>query len=102
LEIFDPLSPFLRAPFVRPPPDGPLLDYEASKTWPKGSRPGAEASTHEKNALVERALTNFAPVVPDPIQVDMVELAVVPNRRTLWTKTEGEAAETVCCNPIEI
>ncbi|KIJ54168.1 hypothetical protein M422DRAFT_64306 [Sphaerobolus stellatus SS14] len=90
LEAFDALSPFLRASFARPPPGTPLHDYEASKAWPNRAPARAEAGTPEEKALVERALANFALVVLDPIQVDMVELAVVPNRRTLWTKTERE------------
>ena len=83
----------MRATWCRPAP-GSLLQEEA-KNWPKLVE---DPSAYEhfpddkyKNLLQnwKKALTNFALIVIDPIEVDVVDLGVIPNRRWRFFKTPG-------------
>ncbi|GJJ13407.1 hypothetical protein Clacol_007661 [Clathrus columnatus] len=88
LDAYDSLSPYLRASFVRPVPGTPMKSYDEANSWPQTLSTRDEAKGEdEKNVAV--ALENFAIVVLDPTKVDLVELAVHPNRRTEWTLTTG-------------
>jgi pyridoxamine 5'-phosphate oxidase len=57
-------------------------------------RPG-EAVGEEQQRLVKLALDNFVLVVLDPIEIDLVELAPIPNRRTMWVKKGTEWEEQI-------
>jgi len=50
----------------------------------------ADARDEATRKLIDAALENFALVVLEPLHVDLVELAVIPNRRTVWKKKESE------------
>ncbi|KAF8516295.1 pyridoxamine 5'-phosphate oxidase-domain-containing protein [Hysterangium stoloniferum] len=91
LTAFDGLSKYLRASFVRPVPGSPMKSYDEAKEWPQTAPKRDEATGDEKH-VVEEALGNFALVVLDPTEVDLVDLVVLPNRRTVWTK-KGDAWE---------
>ncbi|KAI0030981.1 hypothetical protein K488DRAFT_87279 [Vararia minispora EC-137] len=90
--LFDAVSEHMRASWCRPPPGSVLPGgYEEMDKWPtQVKRPSDESATDEERALTAEALRNYALVVVEPLQVDWVEMGVVPNRRTLFTRV-GEA-----------
>ncbi|KAF9055180.1 hypothetical protein BDZ89DRAFT_1124959 [Hymenopellis radicata] len=92
-EVFRGMSPVMKASWVRPVPGTPLVggEEEANK-WPvKLKEPDQNGifDSEESKRLWELALSNFALVVVDPIDVDYVELAPIPNRRARFWKDES-------------
>lgn len=89
-ESFDSMSGHMKASWCRPVP-GSKLDggYEEAKKWPVKLPKLGEAENEEDKRNLEKALGNFALLVIDPVEVDFVELGVVPNQRTNFTR-EGE------------
>ncbi|EPQ53402.1 hypothetical protein GLOTRDRAFT_116906 [Gloeophyllum trabeum ATCC 11539] len=69
-EMYESMSGHMKASWLRPPP-GSVLEggYEESKKWV------------EKRALWEKAFSNFALMVVEPVRVDYLEMGIVPNRR---------------------
>jgi pyridoxamine 5'-phosphate oxidase len=89
---FTAMSPGMRATWLRPAP-GSVLEggQKEAESWHKSlDEPDpAKEGYEEAKRLWDTALSHFTLVVIDPLEVDMVELGVVPNRRTLFKKKEG-------------
>lgn len=81
----------MKASWCRPGIPGTQLEggYEEAKKWPQSLPKLGEAETEQDKRNLEIALSNFALVVIDPFAVDYVDLGIVPNQRTKFTK-EGE------------
>ena len=97
VRVFDSLSDHMRASWCRPTP-GSLLKggYEEAKKWPKSVPATTGATNEEEKKLVEEALGNFALVLIEPTFVDWVEMGVLPNQRTFFTRgDDGSWAETI-------
>jgi len=94
VETFEGMSGHMRASWVRPVPGTPLPGgYAAAKAWPESLPKLAEVEQgkggEETKKLVKDALKNFALVVINPLEVDYVELGVVPNQRTHFWRERG-------------
>lgn len=91
-KMFREMSGHMRASWCRPVPGSPLVGgEEEAKRWPVKLEEPGEDSDEEAKKNWETALGNFALLIVDPTDVDMVELGVVPNRRTrFWRTTRGE------------
>jgi hypothetical protein len=96
LQTFKSMSSHMKASWCRPIPGSPLKGgQEEAKKWPETLEDPSEHKDlpEEKyNELLQnwnQALANFALVVIDPVEVDLVELGVVPNRRTRFFKPPG-------------
>ena len=95
LQVFRSLSGKMRATWCRPVP-GTRLEggQEEAKRWPVSIEEPQEGATEEEKSNWEMALHNFALVVIDPAEVDFVELGVIPNQRTKFTRSkEGSWGE---------
>ncbi|KAF8167325.1 pyridoxamine 5'-phosphate oxidase-domain-containing protein [Crassisporium funariophilum] len=101
IQIFKSLSAHMKASWCRPVPGSRLEGgQEEAKRWPerveepdeKADMPKEKYDEAKRNW--ETALGNFAVVVVDPVEVDFVELGVLPNLRTRFFK-EKKDAETV-------
>ncbi|GAA5976157.1 hypothetical protein JCM10908_005401 [Rhodotorula pacifica] len=88
---FRKLSPELRASFYRPVPGTKLADTDVKmEDLPEKLPEGVEeAEGEEQKKQVEQALKNFALIVIDAEEVDLVDLGSMPNTRTLWTCRDG-------------
>ncbi|KAJ7146348.1 pyridoxamine 5'-phosphate oxidase-domain-containing protein [Mycena epipterygia] len=90
VEVFKSMSPYMKASWCRPVPGSRLEggEDEANK-WPteiEEPKPGDA----EAKRLWEMSLANFALVIVEPQDVDYVELAPLPNRRTrFWRTSRG-------------
>ncbi|KAI5453703.1 hypothetical protein NCC49_005522 [Naganishia albida] len=83
------ISGHLRATFARPTPGTPLNRVERKPDeWTETIKPTGE--TDEQKKEIARAKANFTLVALAPETVEMLELKVVPNRRTVWTRRQGE------------
>lgn len=86
------MSAHMKASWCRPVPGSPLLggDEEAKK-WPERVEEPKDGDGNEENRKNwETALANFALVVIEPLEVDYVELGVMPNRRAkFWKNGDG-------------
>ncbi|KAH9885393.1 hypothetical protein C8Q73DRAFT_749191 [Cubamyces lactineus] len=88
LEVFNKMSPGMRASWCVPRAPGSKLDsYEEQKKWPREVPLEPQNEEDEKN--LEMAKSNFALMLIEPVAVDWVELGIQPNRRTVFTR-EGE------------
>ncbi|GAA5863783.1 hypothetical protein JCM3774_001157 [Rhodotorula dairenensis] len=88
---FRKMSPELRASFYRPVPGTKTADTEVTmeelpQTLPEGIE---EAEGEEQKKQVEQALKNFALIVIDANEVDLVDLGSTPDSRSLWVRQEG-------------
>lgn len=89
-EVFNSMSSHMRASWCRPPPGSVISSYEEAKRWPSTVPKLGEATTKEDEENQTVAFKNFALVLVDPIEVDWVQLSVVPNQRTRFrTPAEG-------------
>lgn len=102
VEVFDTMSGHMKASWVRPVPGTPLPGgYAAAKEWPESLPKLSEVEEgdggEESKRLLKDALKNFALVVIDPMEVDYVELGVMPNQRTNFRldKSNGEWVEEI-------
>jgi pyridoxamine 5'-phosphate oxidase len=88
--MFDTMSAHMRASWCAPVP-GSVIEggYEASYGWRKTLPKLGEAVGEEEERDLGVALGNFALVVIEPVEVDHVELGVLPYRRTTF-KIDGE------------
>lgn len=85
---FDSVGAHMRASWCRPVPGSPMSSYSDAEKWPvKVAKPG-EDGYDAKN--YEEARGNFALILIDPVEVDYVELGVMPNRRTKFVKQESD------------
>jgi len=89
LKAYDGLSRSLRASFCRPVPGSALENPEDAKKWPNELPKRAEAADDKEKEQVDEALKNFAMPLLEPREVDVVELAPVPNLRTKYVKVDG-------------
>lgn len=89
-ELFNAASEHMRASWCRPIPGSVLKGgYEEEKDWPETVKKEGEAQTGEEKKLTAQALDNFALVAIEPLEIDWVEMGIVPNRRTRWRR-EGK------------
>jgi pyridoxamine 5'-phosphate oxidase len=96
LKAYDSLSPVIRASFCRPIPGSKLENPEDAKNWPNELPKRAEAREGTEKAQVDEALKNFAMLLLEPREVDVVELEPVPNLRTKYVKVdEGWTEESL-------
>lgn len=96
--LFDDMSGHMKASWVRPTPGTPMPGgggYDEAKKWPERLPKIGEAKDEKEKRLVEEALRNFALVVLDPLDVDYVELGIVPNQRTRFVKKDDDWEETI-------
>ena len=87
-ELFDAMSPYMRASWCRPPPGSPISSYDDAKAWPKTVAKLGEAKTDEEKQNQAKALENFALVLIEPVDVDWVQLGVDPDRRTRFQRED--------------
>jgi hypothetical protein len=91
VQTFDSLSGRMRASWCRPTPGSPLKGgYKEAEKWPKSVPATTEAANEEEKKLVEEALGNFALVLIEPNYVDWVQMDVIPNQRTSFTREDDE------------
>ncbi|KAF8955213.1 pyridoxamine 5'-phosphate oxidase-domain-containing protein [Flammula alnicola] len=92
--VFNSMSARLKAGWCRPVP-GTRIEggQEEAKKWPERLEepdphlPKEEYEEAKRNW--DKALSNFALVIIDPIEIDFVDLQETPDRRTLFTKKQG-------------
>ncbi|KAB5593213.1 Transcription initiation factor TFIID subunit 2 [Ceratobasidium theobromae] len=93
IKTFNNLPPFLRASFVRPTPGSLLSDTNEAAGWPETLPERGNEKTPEEKECVARALENFTLLVLEPVRLELLELGVVPNRRTRWSLDGAEWIE---------
>ncbi|OBZ68465.1 hypothetical protein A0H81_11589 [Grifola frondosa] len=89
LEVFDAMSPRMKAGWCVPPPGSVIPSYEEAKKWPTEVAKLGEAQSEEERKNQEEALRNFVLIFVEPFEVDWAQLATNPNRRTKF-KLDGE------------
>ncbi|KAF8844221.1 hypothetical protein BDN67DRAFT_963354 [Paxillus ammoniavirescens] len=83
VEVFDSMSGHLKATWCRPVPGTPLEGGEEEmKKWPEKLPKLGEAESEEDKKNLAFALENFALLLVEPFEVDLIELGVQPNKRT--------------------
>ena len=86
-ELFDAVSKQMRATWCRPVPGSPLQGgYEEMNDWPVEVPKPSEARTEKEKELAELALSNYSIIVIEPLNVDWVQMAIKPNRRSFFTR----------------
>lgn len=85
---YDALPGVLRASFCRPVPGSALADPDDAKNWPAELPKRAEAKEGTEKEQVDEALRNFAMLLLEPREVDVLELEPVPNLRTKYVKVD--------------
>ena len=88
-EVFNAMSPGMKASWATPPPGTVLKSYDEADSWPSTLPRLEEADNDEDRKTLEYALGNFALVLIDPLEVDWVQLGIKPNRRTKFTRNES-------------
>jgi hypothetical protein len=63
--------------------------------WPAEVPKPSEARTEKEKELAELALSNFAIIVIEPLNVDWVQMAIKPNRRSFFTREGVEWKEEI-------
>lgn len=89
---FDSMSAHMKASWIRPTPGSTLEGgYEESKRWPTtvGANAGDTPDDPKEAENLKIAFGNFALLLIDPIEVDYVELGILPNRRTRFVRQGG-------------
>jgi pyridoxamine 5'-phosphate oxidase len=95
-EVFNSMTPHMRASWCRAVPGTPMAGgYEEAKKWPETLPKLNEAKTDEEKKNQEFALSNFALVLIEPWAVDWVELGVIPNQRTNFTRKGDQWVEQI-------
>ncbi|KAI0066623.1 hypothetical protein BV25DRAFT_1820654 [Artomyces pyxidatus] len=88
LDVFDAVDTELRASWCTPTPGARLIDgYETMNGWPSAVEKPSDAQTEEEKKLSQQALGKFALMVIEPLEVDWVQMNVVPNRRTRFIRS---------------
>ncbi|GAA5936140.1 uncharacterized protein JCM15063_002720 [Sporobolomyces koalae] len=92
---FRKLSPELRASFVRPVPGTSLSDWDGKmEDLPETLVEGHDqAKTDEEKKQLDQALYNFALIVIDASEIDLVDLGAQPNVRTKWFRKQSEGTD---------
>ncbi|KAF8844181.1 hypothetical protein BDN67DRAFT_963289 [Paxillus ammoniavirescens] len=87
VEVFDSMSGHLKATWCRPVPGTPLEGGEEEmKKWPEKLPKLGEAESEENKKNLAFALENFALLLVEPFEVDLIELGVQPNKRTSFKR----------------
>ncbi len=95
-ELFDAVSEQMRATWCRPPPGSPLKGgYEEMNDWPVRVPKPSDAKTEKEKELAELALSNYAIMVIEPLNVDWLQMAIKPNRRTHFTREAVDWKEEI-------
>ncbi|VDB86237.1 unnamed protein product [Peniophora sp. CBMAI 1063] len=95
-EQFEAVSEHMRASWCRPPPGEALPGgYPAMDEWPTTVKKLSEAKTDEEKKLSEEAFRNYALVILEPSEVDWVQMAIRPNRRTRFRRFGEEWKEEI-------
>ncbi|TCD67880.1 hypothetical protein EIP91_011814 [Steccherinum ochraceum] len=102
LEVFDTMSAHMKASWCRPTPGSEISSYDDAKSWPSTVKNVGEAETDEEKANLEEALKNFALVLIEPLDIDWVQLGVIPNRRTRFYRKEQEGSGDEWIETIEV
>jgi len=55
----------------------------------------SEAQTEKEKELAELALSNYALIVIEPLNVDWPQMAIKPNRRTFFTREGVDWKEVI-------
>lgn len=92
VEHFNMMEPKMRASWCRPVPGTKLDAYEDVYKWPGTLPKLGEAESHEDKKNLQISFSHFTLVIIDPSKVDLVEYAVEPERRTIFTR-DGEQWE---------
>lgn len=87
LAVFDTMSAHMKASWCCPPPGTVIASYEESKTWPQAVPKLGEAETDGDKRNQEQALGNFALLLIEAVEVDWLQLAEKPNRRTRFIRS---------------
>lgn len=96
LKAYDALSRTLRASFCHPIPGSRLENPEDAKRWPNELPKRAEAEEGKEKEQVDEALRNFAMLLLEPREVDVVELEPDPHLRTKYIRVaEGWTEESL-------
>ncbi|KDQ31474.1 hypothetical protein PLEOSDRAFT_1096286 [Pleurotus ostreatus PC15] len=94
VELFKTMSAHMKASWCRPTPGTKLPGgYDDAKKWPERVEEpkSGDPDYEQKSKDWTTALRNFSLVVIEPLDIDYVELGVVPNRRThFWRRDVGE------------
>jgi pyridoxamine 5'-phosphate oxidase len=86
-ELFDAVGEEMRATWCRPFPGRPLKGgYEEMDDWPVKVPKPSDAKTEREKELAELALSNYAIIVIEPLNVDWMQFAIKPNRRTFFVR----------------
>ncbi|KAG8708249.1 hypothetical protein FRC09_001361 [Ceratobasidium sp. 395] len=93
IKAFNALPAFQRASFAHPDPGATLPNPEEAQTWPESLPESDKAESEDDKKHMKEALKNFALMVVEPLEVELLELQVRPNRRTQWILAEGEWKE---------
>lgn len=95
-EVFDAMRPTMRATWARPVAPGSVIDsYDVPKDWTREVPSLEDAKTEEDKKNWHTAFTNFAMMLIEPSHIDWVQMGEKPNRRTLFTLTEGKWKEEI-------
>lgn len=87
VETFDRMSAHMKATWCRPVPGTPLRGGEEEmKKWPETLPKLGEAGNEEERQNLVTALSRFALLLIEPFEVDYVEFAVQPDRRTRFER----------------
>jgi pyridoxamine 5'-phosphate oxidase len=93
LKTFNSLPAFLRASFVRPTPGSLLSNPNDAYKWPTTLPESGKEESEEDRRNMKEALKNFAVIVLEPLEVEFLEFAIEPNRRTQWKISGSEWKE---------
>jgi pyridoxamine 5'-phosphate oxidase len=86
-EVFEGMKPAMKASWCSPvAPGTPIPSYDEPSKWPREVPNLEDLKTEEDKKNYEFALSNFALVVFEPLNIDWVQLGEHPNRRTLFTR----------------
>ncbi len=95
-EVFASMKPEMKASWCIPVAPGSIIpSYDEVKKWPNSVPNIDEASTAEDKNNWNEALSNFVLMVIEPVQVDWVQLAPRPNRRTRFSRTDDAVFEWI-------
>ena len=93
LAVFDSMSAHMKASWCCPPPGTVIASYEELKQRPQTVPKLGEAETEDDKRNQEQALSNFALLLIEAVEVDWLQLAEKPNCRTRFTRSGEEWKE---------
>ena len=88
-EVYDAMPSVLKAEWARPIAPGAIVDsLDVLDGWACDIPQRKDIKTEEDRTRWEAGLENFAMVLIEPMRVDWLQLGVLPNRRTIFTRTD--------------